>query len=251
MVANMSSAHVPSFCLASRKRDPKPYKNGYDLKHFILGAHGSANQPNLRQIVDAALPLAGTLPDNVYFGALELTGAGIRFYGDVCLVLRPEAVAPNTTILDRNSFDLVTPPLRNRINEAEEGLQRDKARATEAQRLAGRWAQDAGNMAALKALQSIGLRARRYTAGQIAEGIRYDEDYLEVLREGSFSTSDLQEARLSTGEAALDAFTIERTSNGPPPRLETLMWVYRRRQAERCLREEGVGVRIVTGSGRE
>jgi len=28
MVVNMSSAHVPSFCLASRKGDPKPYKNG-------------------------------------------------------------------------------------------------------------------------------------------------------------------------------------------------------------------------------
>jgi hypothetical protein len=106
-------------------------------------------------------------------------------------------------------------------------------------------------MAALKVLQSIGLRARRYTAGQIAEAVRYDEDYLEILRVGSFGTKDLQEARLSTGEAALDAFTIERTSNGPPPRLETLMWVYRRRQAERCLRGEGVGVRVVIGPGRE
>jgi len=166
-------------------------------------------------------------------------------------VLRAEAVAPNTTILDRNSFDLITPPLRDRINEAKQGLDRDNARANEARKLAGRWEQDAGNMAALKALQSIGLRARRYTAGQIAEGVRYDEDYLEILREGSFGTKDLQEARFSTGEAALDAFTIERTSNGPAPRLETLMWVYRRRQAEWCLREEGVGVRVVTGPGRE
>src|SRR5438045_2893890 len=38
MVANISSAHVPSFCLASRNGDPRPYKNGYDLGHFHIGA---------------------------------------------------------------------------------------------------------------------------------------------------------------------------------------------------------------------
>jgi hypothetical protein len=167
------------------------------------------------------------------------------------LVLRREEVAADTVVLDRNSFDLLTPPLRDRINSSAEGKPREAARRIEAQRLAGSWDKDAGNMAALKALQSVGLRTRRYTAGQIAEATRYDEDYLEILKNGSFGAKDLQEARFSTGEAAYDAFTAERTNNGPPPRLESLMWLYRRRQAEQELRRGGVGVRVVTGVGRE
>ena len=117
--------------------------------------------------------------------------------------------------------------------------------------MSGRWDKDAGNMGALKALQSLGLRTRRYTAGQIAEAVRYDEDYLEILKEHSFTSSDLEEARFSTAEAAYDAFTAERTNNGPLPRLESLMWLYRRRQAEQELGKEGVRVRVVTSLGRE
>src|SRR5450756_2715195 len=35
MVVNISSAHVPAFCEASRKGEDKPYKNGYDLGTFF------------------------------------------------------------------------------------------------------------------------------------------------------------------------------------------------------------------------
>ena len=42
-------------------------------------------------------------PDNIYFGAVEINGAGIRFYGDVCLVLKEGAVTQETTIL-RSKF---------------------------------------------------------------------------------------------------------------------------------------------------
>jgi hypothetical protein len=168
MVVNISSAHVPSFCLASRNKDTKPYKNGYDLGHFHIGVRGATSEPRLRETVDAALPLRGVPPNNIYFGALELTGAGIRFYGDVCLVLRRGEVPADTVVLDRNSFDLITPPLRDRINGSAEGKPRETARGIEAQKLAGSWDKDIGNMAALKALQLVGLRTRRYTAGQIA-----------------------------------------------------------------------------------
>ena len=125
MVVNISSAHVPSFCLANRNQDPKPYKNGYDLGHFHVGVVGSSSEPRLRETVDAALPLNGVSPKDIYFGALELTGAGIRFYGDVCLVLSREEVTAKTVILDRNSFDLITPPLRDEINKASEGAPRE------------------------------------------------------------------------------------------------------------------------------
>jgi hypothetical protein len=83
MVANISCAHVPAFC-----RDG--YKNGYDLGKYRVGEK-RANPPKTRELVDDALPLpAGTQLSNIYFGAAALSEAGIRFYGDVCLVLKLE-----------------------------------------------------------------------------------------------------------------------------------------------------------------
>jgi hypothetical protein len=299
MVVNISSVHIPAFCEASRRRDNRPYKNGYDLGKFRLGSPPPSSEPNLRETVDAALPLNGARPEDVYFGAVELFGSGIRFYGDVCLVIRKDVVAHDTLVLDRNSFDLISAPLRDRINKspssdkarAEEarklaqalGLKRqrytsgqiaeiigrsfdrisvlfrdrvnkspsaDKARAEEARKLAGRWDEDTGAMAALRVMQTLGLRRRRYTSGQIAETIRQDEDYIEVIKQNSFGADALQEARLSANDAAYDSFTAERTAHGPPPRLESLMWRDRRRVAEHELRREGVTVRVVTSSGR-
>ncbi len=288
MVVNISSVHIPAFCEASRGREKRPYKNGYDLGKFRLGSPPPSSEPNLREIVDAALPLNGARPEDVYFGAVELFGSGIRFYGDVCLVIRKDVVAADTLVLDRNSFDLISAPLRERINNppsadearAEEArklmgrwmnrifgltLRRhtsgprdrisnspsaDKAREQEARKLAGRWKEDTGAMAALRVMQILGLRRRRYTSGQIAETIRQDEDYIEVIKQDSFGAGALQEARLSANDAAYDSFTAERTAYGPPPRLESLMWRGRRRVAEQELRREGVIVRVVTSSGR-
>jgi hypothetical protein len=306
MVVNISSVHIPAFCEASRKDETRPYKNGYDLGKFRLGSPPPSSEPSLREIVDAALPLNGAKPEDVYFGAVELFGSGIRFYGDVCLVIRKDVIAADTLVLDRNSFDLISAPLRDRINNSpsadkerveEEGklarywkdagtmaaltgmqLRRlmrwrytrgpiaeripqsfdrvnnsptaEKARAEEARKLAGRWKDDTGAMAALRVMQILGLRRRRYTSGQIAETIRQDEDYIEVIKRGSFGAGALQEARISANDAAYDSFTAERTAYGPSPRLESLMWRDRRRVAEQKLRREGVVVRVVTSSGR-
>ena len=111
--------------------------------------------------------------------------------------------------------------------------EREQARASEAVKLAGRWDKDKGPMAALRALQTIGLRLRRYTSGQISEAIRHDEDYIEIIKEGSFGTAELQEARYSAADAAHDALAADRDTNGPPPRLEALQWRERRRCCRR------------------
>jgi hypothetical protein len=248
MVVKISSAHVPAFCEASRKGDNKPYKNGYDLGWFGIGSPGP--KPSLRELVDAALPLSNQKPENVYFGAVELTGSGIRFYGDVCLVLRRSAIDPDTLVLDRNSFDLISEPLRNIINNQPEGPARNRARASEAEKLAGNWKTDTGTIAALKALQTMSFRQRRFTSGQIAEAIRHDEDYIEIIKQDSFGTDALEEGRLSAADAAYDALTAERDARGPTPRLEALEWRQRRRVAEEGLRAAGVPVRVVTTSGR-
>jgi hypothetical protein len=247
VVVNISSAHIPAFCEASRNGEQRPYKNGYDLGWYHIGSERPSGESLSREIVDDALPVKGV--EEIYFGAVELTGAGIRFYGDVCLVLDPSSIAADTIVLDRNSFDLISSPIREIIDAQPEPL-RPQLRRNEAAKLAGWWKEDLGAMAALKVLQVLGLRTRRYTIGQIAEVVRHDEDYMEVLKKGSFDTTNLQEARISAADAAHDALTGDRTSTGPAPRLESLVWRHRRRVAEDEFRREGVTIRVVTSSGR-
>ena len=141
MVVNLSSVHVPAFCEASRKKEPKPYKNAYDLRKYCIGDRPAKPNEKLttREIVDAALPLDdGAKAKNVYFGAVELNGPGIRFYGDMCLVLRRDALEPETVVLDRNSYDLVRAPIRD-IIEQKAPSQQPQARKTEAMKLRGVW----------------------------------------------------------------------------------------------------------------
>jgi hypothetical protein len=251
MVVNIAAVHVPAFCEASRRKEPKPYKNGYDLGNYRIGDPPPGESLKSREIVDRALPLQNKQrADNVYFGAVELNGAGIRFYGDVCLVLDRDALPGDTTvILDRNSYDLIRAPIREAISGKSPELQ-DQARKDEALKLRGIWDRDLGTMTGLKTLQALGLRARRYTTGQISEAVRDDEDYMEVLKIDSFGTDRLQEARISAAEAAHDALTGDRLRSRCAPRMEALIWRERRRRAEEELRRNRVRVRVVTTSGR-
>jgi hypothetical protein len=244
MVVNIAAAHVPDFCAASRRHDPKPYLNTYDLAK--PGAPVSAK----RQLVDDALPLPDDAdPEDIYFGAVELNGCGIRFYGDITLVLRRDAIDPETVILDRNSYDVTRAPASNDIADVPEDQQAQKRKSVLAS-WSGEWAQHLGTMATIKVMQAIGSTDRRWTTGQISQSLCSDEDYIEVLKQGSFGASDLQEARVSAADAAHDALIASRMLRQPLPRLESMIWRTRRRRAEAALRAEGVPVRIVTTEGR-
>lgn len=249
MTVNMSSVHIPAFCKASMSGEPKPYKNGYDLGNYRIGDPPNKEKLRNREIVDRALPLQGKMPSDVYFGAVELNGAGIRFYGDVCLVIGRNVLDENTQVLDRNSYDLIRAPISHVIN-ARSAQDQETARKSEAERLLGRWNNDTGLMASTKVIPALGPRRRRYTTGQISEGVCNDEDYMEVLKIDSFGTNELEEARISAAEAAHDALTSDRLRTHPVPRMEDLIWRNRRRQAEEELRRCGLSVRIITSSGR-
>ena len=248
MVANIASAHVPALCAATRKHDVKPYKNGYDLARYRVGGELKPGAAKSREIVDAALPLpAGRTPRDIYFGAMEVNGTGVQFYGDVCLVLR--AVDDQTIILDRNSYDLIRQPVRD---EVEVGPKRGwlKRRAAKARSISGLWRDSRDAIAALKVLGATGFRARRLTMGQISDAVRDDEDYVELLRIGSFGTDELSEARLSASDMAREASIDSRRQTTSTPTLASLLWRHRRRIAEQELRKSGVPVRIVTTTGR-
>ncbi len=249
MVANISSAHVPSVCRASRRGDERPYKNGYDLGKYRIGGNPPNGAKALREVVDEALPLPdGSTGADVYFGAMELNGTGVYFYGDVCLVLKD--VAEATVMLDRNSYDLVRTPLRNGIEAGCPEEDWPARRKAEAFRISGTWGGSRDAIAGLKVFEGLGRRNRRFTTGEISDALRVDEDYVEILKVGSFGTGDLAEARLSAADAALDASIEDRRRSGPPPTAEARLWRGRRRVAERELQNHSVPVRVVTTSGR-
>jgi len=247
-VANVAAEHVPAFVSASRRREPNPYKNGYDLGKYRVGdALPEEEQRKTREIVDLALPVSP--PNEIYFCAVELNGAGIRFYGDLCLVLKASAVPPDTCVLDRNSYDLSRAPISN-MTKALPALQGHQRRVAVAAAWSGSYARDLADMVAVRTFMFRPPVPRRLTLGQVGEVLLEDEDYMEVLLRRSFSAYDLLEVRTNATDAAADAAISDRLRRGPFPRIEEVGWRRARRRAERALRSVNLRTRIVASLGR-
>lgn len=242
MVVNIAAVHVPSFC--NPPPGSKAYLNGYDLGKFTRFVGTPPPGAKVREQVDAILAtLTGQPSNELYFGAIELNGSGIRFYGDICLVL---ATVPNgTVILSSNSYDLVRPPMTPRGTVPD-----PSAMAINGFLMSGRWGIDATEMAALKVLASLNVTERRLTIGQISSTVLNDEDYLEVLRVGTFTHTDIPEARVAATDAAAEAQIGEHLRLGPTPTLAELQWRKHRRAAAQALRDKGIPFKVVTTSGR-
>ena len=86
--------------------------------------------------------------------------------------------------------------------------------------------------------------------GRISDAVLSDEDYIEVLRIGSFGSSDLHEARVAAGDAAHETLISERLRAGPTPRYDALLWRQRRREADAALQRANVISKVVATTGR-
>lgn len=234
VVVNIASVHVTDFIKDG-------YKNGYDLKRYRVGEDRKGEEPKTRELVDAALPVVDE--SNIYFGAASLSGTGIRFYGDICMVLKGQVIPATTVVLDRNSYDLVRKPFSTTLKGLSVRLKR------KASELSGSWA-ELPYIAATKAVFPYSGKTRRMTSGQIAAELLDDEDYIEVLKEGSFSASDLEAARISSPEASAASHIEGKQSLGPPATAAELLFVMQRRQALKALDASGVDVVVSTTSGR-
>ena len=257
VVYNISSAHLPSVMSGETDGDPKPYKNRYDLAASkapvsVTGDSPLAKEKTLRESIDEVI--AGLLNQkgvdgkDFYYGAVELNGAGIRYFGDMCVVLNSEATDRNTVVLYRNSYDLSRSPLREEIfREPENNFKRALAKAEE---FKGYWPNDVPDMAACKVLDGASSSQRRITTGTVSAGVLLDEDYIEVVRLKSFGASQIEEIRISAADAGAEGRIGDRIAHGPPPSLAELQWRHRRRAAEKAASMVRVPARVITTGGR-
>ncbi|MBL6653367.1 MAG: hypothetical protein ISP49_17350 [Reyranella sp.] len=251
IVFNISSAHFPA--VLGRPEEPGRYRNRYDIAaKLTIGSSAPAplKDPTLRELVDSVVAslIRRKTGRRLYYGAVELNGSGVRYFGDICMVLRPAEGDACTLVLERNSYDLARSPIKERI---EKSSKRWKSAARgEAKKLKGSWPTDVPDMVACKILDGSPPSERRLTTGSISSGVLADEDYVEVIRVGSFGPSKLEEARVSAADAGAEARIADRISQGPSPSLVEMMWRHRRRACERLASAHGISTRVVLSLGR-
>lgn len=249
MAVNIAAVYVPAFCERSANKGRRPYLNCYDLEDRRIG-----DPPSVKRVhVDESLPTAANMR-RVVFGAVEVNGTGVRFYGDFCFILNDAMVRDETIVLDRNSYDIERQPLSAGITGASNAA-RAAQRKSVVGTLVGEWS-DLHAIVCIKLLDRFARRQRRLTIGEISDAILADEDYVEILwlrpadRVGSFGTADLLEVRISAADVALEERIGAHGATGPPPSSAEMAWRSQRRRAEEALNAEAVAVKVVTTTGR-
>jgi hypothetical protein len=209
------------------------YKNAYERP--VLMGH-EVGPSKTRRRVDALLGLTGEAAKKIYFGAVALGGTGVRFYGEYCMALRPSTT--NLKLLDRNSYDLIKPPLANRVRNS-----------SFVNRLKGSWS-DLGEMLVLKVMPKLEAGNRLVTSGTVSEAVLQDEDFIEVHRTGTFGPIELEEVREAPQDAALESDIRTKHDRGHLPTGAELLFVARRWRAQELMLERQVRPRMVVSVGR-
>jgi hypothetical protein len=178
---------------------------------------------------------SGAQAGNYYFGAVALGGTGVRFYGELCMVLKRDSVRPETKLFDRDSYDLLLPPLKSHPNVA--GM------------LRGQWS-DIVDILTIRLLPELGNTNRLITTGTVSELILHDQEFVEAHYDQPITPSSIEEIRQSPDEVALETRILARHRAGLPLSAIELLWLHRRGQLMQELESRGVDYRIVTLHGR-
>jgi hypothetical protein len=229
MVINISAHALLSFLAEGQ------YRNLY--ANPIIGGRRRGPSPE-RVDVDGMLEFEHD-PRDYYFGAVALGGTGVRFYGEYCMVLKPEAVAGDTRILDRDSYDLLLPPLKH-----------SPAADPVVPKLRGLWDDDVVDMLTLKLLPELQGTNRLVTTGTVSEMILHDQEFVEVHKHGLIQPRSIEEVRQSPDEVAMEGRILARSNAGFAATALELLWLQRRNDVVSALEAEGMHYRIVTLHGR-
>ena len=226
VVVNISADALLSF-LSDRQ-----YRNLYETPHVGGDIQGVSET---REEVDHKLQLG---PDT-YFGALALGGTGVRYYGEYCLVIRLDSVPEQTTLFDRDSYDIVIEPF-SRLS-----LNPDQIRV-----LSGSWTDDRVSMVAMKVLPELIHDRRLVTAGTISDAVLRDQEFVEVHMPTSFGPDDLEEVRLAPDEVTVAERLESKRRAGRPLSSVDEEWLRRRGLVDEALDLHEIRARVVTMHGK-
>jgi hypothetical protein len=212
------------------------YLNLYERP--VIG--GQPRKPSLeRREVDRAMGIQG---GNTYFAAVALGGAGVRYYGEYCMVLDLSGIDTDPSLFDRDSYDILVSP----IAEAD----RDNL----VRQLKGSWANDVRDMVLMKVLPEVIHDRQLVTTGTVSDLILKDQEFIEVhLRPGqdrSFGASEVEELRESPDEVAVATRLAEREAAGERLSEVDYRWLTDREIVARAVRQAGIRSRVVTQHGR-
>jgi hypothetical protein len=221
---------------------------GEQYMNAYMRAQNAANSPNVvgspapptvdaeRQRVDAAFGLAN--PNEIFFAAISLEGTGVRYYGEYCMVL---GISPpdSMQIVDRDSYEILFEPLKSDPGVAVPFI-------------CGTWHADRAHMAVLKAYPVLDRPERIRTAGVMAQAVLEGEEYIEAhLRYPAhgpprgFGIQELSEVRQDARDIA-EAQRIESVWNlGSAPKLEELLFMFRRKGVDQQLSRNAMKSRVV------
>jgi hypothetical protein len=228
VVINISAEALLSF-LARRH-----YHNLYE-EPVIGGKRRTPSQERLD--VDRLLGFGNRARD-FYFGAAALGGTGVRFYGEYCMTLKPSEIPDNTQIFDRDSYDLLLPPLSDAPDVSAVAAQ-----------LRGSW-QERIDMLVRKLLPELRGSNQLITTGTVSEMILHDQEFVEVHKQGAIAPQSIEEVRQSPDEIAIEARIQARSNVGFAPNAVELRWLQQRRSVIEALQREGILCRVVTLHGR-
>jgi hypothetical protein len=184
-----------------------------------------------------------------HYAAMEVNGFGVRYFGDICLVLKPETVDADTLTLLRNSYDVRTLPASQSLDGLT-GQSWDNEVRQIFKSWMGKWARDGVHIAATKIMTNAPYTNRRMTTAHVSGGVLNDEDYIEVVLSHEFGPSDVEELRVSAEDAAAEALIGDRTRVGHPPSASDALWRYRRRVASKLAQSHNLPARVITTTGR-
>jgi hypothetical protein len=223
--------NITAFSLYIVLRD-NAYKNLYERP--AIG--GEPREPSeTRKHVDQMLDLG----PRTYFGAAALGGAGVRYYGEYCMVLTLDQVEGRATLFDRDSFDIELEPLKSLPLTAELlGV------------LRGDWDADRIDMAVLRVLLELDHDLRLVTSGTVSDTVLRDQEFIEVHLNGTFEPRKVEEVRESPDETAIEMSLRNRRERGISLTQTEQDWLLRRTWVSEQLARYGVRHRIVTLHGR-
>lgn len=227
MVVNIGADALLSFL------ESNDYKNIYEMP--VVG--GQRREPTKERVeVDRLLEL-DRQPLRCYFGAVALDGAGVRFYGEYCMVVGPGRVAGrNTRTFDRDSYDLLLAPLV--------GWSINRTRRLVAA-LRGNWDTDLVDMLIMKMLPRLPAAQHLITVGNISALVMSDQEFVEVHLLDKIRLVDLEEIRQTPNDAVVEATILARKRTGHSPSLVEMRWIEQRQQVMSRLAQRSIALRTV------